>query len=151
METEFITGADSPLNEESEFKMTDEQLRTYEEGLSDPYLLHVREALDGYLHGTNNQENGESLYAPTVVDSLDSFKDYLKSKFVLLNAEPSIFGGQVFSIVFQDKPDKLFGAWVYKLAGGSYDLRGFWENRDFSKEVMEKIVKLYKIPELPAV
>ncbi len=148
---QFTTGADSPLTEDNEFKMTPEQLSEYEEGLSDPCLVHVREALDGYLHGTNNQENGESLYAPTVVDSLDDFKDYLKSRFVLLKAEPSVFGGKVFSIVFQDKPDKLFGAWVYKLSGGSYDLRGFWQNRDFDEDAMETILKVYKILQLPAV
>ncbi len=129
-----------------QFTMTEEQLRAYEEGLSDPYLLHVREALNGYLDGTNDED------ACSADDALDCFgKDYLKSKFVVLQVENSIFGGKVFSIVFQDKPDKLFGAWVYKLSGGSYDLRGFWQNRDFDEGAMETILKVYKILQLPAV
>ncbi len=101
----------------------------------DPFVKHLRTALDGYLSGTN-----EGMLAPgttasaTSVDGeltagLDSFsKAYYRSKFVVVALNPFVMGGKEIGIIFQDRPDKVFSAWVYgPLKTGGYDLKLFWE------------------------
>ncbi len=36
--------------------ITEKQLSAYERGLRDPYVLHLRKALNGYLDGTNVED-----------------------------------------------------------------------------------------------
>src|SRR3989344_9210150 len=45
-------------------------------------------------------------------------QDYLKSKFVVLQTDPAPGGGESIVLIFKDKPDKAFYAWVYR----------YWEN-----------------------
>jgi len=141
----------TPLIEEIEpIQFTPEELEKYSEVYENPYVLHIRKALNGYLEGTN-----EGMELPeTVIEAheyegtsagLDSFsKDYYKSKFIVYAINDSITGGKMVNIIFQDKPDKLFNVWVYKLAGDTYDLRGFWQNENFDEEKMNEIQKLYE-------
>ena len=135
--------------------MTAEQRSTYERGLRDPYILHVRKALNGYLKGINVDDICEvcvvKIKCGGIPSSLDCFsKDYFRSKFWVYWGEDAPGGGKMFSIIFQDKPDKLFVAWVYPYRGtGSFDLRGFWQQPDFDEEAMEAIVKVFKILQLP--
>ena len=101
--------------------------------------MHVRKALNGYLAGTN-----EGLSDPDDV-GLDSFsKDYYRSKFVVVWFDNSIAGGKDISILFQDKPDKLFTAWVYKTAVGEYELRGFWQSSTYTDEKLQELNKRFK-------
>ena len=134
-----------------ELEFTQEQLQKYYEVYENPYVLHLRQALNNYLDGGN-----EGIDAPEIVieagtfddgslAGLDSFsKDYYKSKFIVMAINDGLMGGKIINIIFQDKPDKLFNAWVYQLGGGGYDFRGFWENTNFTKEKMEIIHKQYK-------
>jgi hypothetical protein len=67
---------------------------------------------------------------------LDSFdKEYYKSKFAVLSLDNGITGGKLVDILFQDKPDRVFKAWVYKLGDGNYDLRDFWENTKATQDI----------------
>ena len=123
-------------------RMTEEQRSAYERGLRDPYVLHLRKALNGYLDGTNvgiiKPDYVIKYKCGGVPSGLDCFsKDYFKSKFVVFHVADGVLGGKVISIVFQDKPDRLFVAWVRRFGDGSYDLSGFWQNQTFDKEVME--------------
>jgi len=135
-----------------ELKLTPEQLKQYYQTYEDPFVLHIRKALTGYLNGTN-----EGISAPEVViksnklddgpAGLDSFdKNYYKSKFIVYAINDALAGGKMINIIFQDKPDKLFNAWVYRLADadGNYDLRGFWENTAFNEGKMATIRIIYK-------
>ena len=135
--------------------MTAEQRSAYVKGLRDPYVLHLRKALNGYLDGTNVEDTCTACVVKYkcggIPSSLDCFsKDYFKSKFVVRLGQNAPGGGKMFSIIFQDKPDKLFVAWVYKYGGGSFDLRGFWQNSRYDKEATEAILKAFKILHLPA-
>ncbi|MCX6756564.1 MAG: hypothetical protein NTW35_00185, partial [Candidatus Nomurabacteria bacterium] len=40
-------------------------------------------------------------------------KSYYKSKFLILSASDNDYGGVQAYIIFVDKPDKIFWAWVY--------------------------------------
>ena len=104
---------------------------TEEEIYNNPYIKHIRTAFNGYLDGSNT--GTEKAFRTMTLDSpgqekcgLDSFdKSYYKSKFFLYDASDSDYGGVQAYIVFKDKPDTLFWAWVYRLGGGGYSLRGF--------------------------
>jgi len=136
--------------------MTAEQRSAYERPLRNPYVLHLRKALNGYLDGTNVEDTCTACVVKYkcggVPSSLDCFsKDYFKSKFVVVQMSKALGGGKTLSIIFQDKPDKLFVAWVYPYRGsGTFDLRGFWQNSRYDKEAMEAIRKALNISQLPA-
>jgi hypothetical protein len=61
---------------------------------------------------------------------------------VVFAIDNALGGGKEVSIIFQDKPDKFFTAWVYKLAGGQYDLRELRENVQ-ATENLEVTLKAY--------
>lgn len=134
--------------------ITEEELQSYYAVYEVPYVLHLRKALNGYLTGTNEGMddpefviNGiketEKKYG--IKDGLASFsKDYYKSKFVVMWIEDSITGGKNIDIVFQDKPDNIFRAWVYgNPEANYYDLRAFYESTKSSEEKLY-FIKLYE-------
>lgn len=139
------------LEELKPVEFTQEQLTEYYKTYEDPYVKHVRVALNGYLDGSmkgidvveavvtaRTSPNG------TLV-GLDAYsKDYYKSKFIVIMASPSVAGGKEINIIFQDKPDKIFWTWVYAKEGGEYDLRGFSENKGIQGEKLQNMLILYK-------
>lgn len=133
-----------------EIKFTTDQLSQYYASYQDPYVIALRTALNGYLDGTNNGMDVpetviESSKREGYVDGLSSFsKDYYKGKFIVYAMENSPAGGKDIAIIFQDKPDKLFRAWVYMLGGGSYDLRGFSQDLSYTPDKMETLQKQYR-------
>lgn len=135
--------------EEEEPDFSEDELESYYAVYKDPYVLHLRKALNGYLNGTNEgMEIPIAVIESQVIDGkqygLSAFdKSYYKSKFVVLYLDNTDMGGKVIDILFQDKPDKIFRAWVYKLADGRYDLRGFWQLNIPDKELAE-IVKIFQ-------
>lgn len=51
---------------------------------------------------------------------------YLRSKFIVLSTDVAPGGGESIVLMFKDRPDKMFYAWVYGREGQDYfDLRGF--------------------------
>lgn len=140
-----------PTGEEiKELHFTQEELKSYYSSYKNPFVLHIRKALDNYLIGINEGINPVAIKADKgeggTIGGLDSFsKKYYKSKFIVFVINNSDFGGKIINIVFQDKPDKLFNAWVYQITDGSYELRGFWQNKTFTEIEMKKIQKEYKI------
>ena len=133
-----------------EIHFTEEQLKSYYSSYKNPFVLHIRKALDNYLAGTNESINLLAIKVDKAEDGtiggLDSFsKDYYKSKFIVFAINNNDFGGKTINIVFQDKPDKLFNAWIYQITDGYYELRGFWQNKTFTEKEMINIQKEYKI------
>ena len=55
----------------------------------------------------------------------------------------SVAGGEEINILFPDKPDKVFWVWVYKLADGGYETRGFKENPYYTHERIDYYLKQY--------
>ena len=154
------TVSGSTEGEIAELEFTPEQLEGYYKVYSNPFVLHVRKALNGYLDGTNDgilspetaikAQTLEGAFPGNGIENakstpagLDSFsKDYYRSKFIVMAIDDGITGGKIINIIFQDKPDKLFNAWVYK--GEDFELRGFWQNMNFTSEEMRKTVIQYK-------
>lgn len=122
-------------------------LEGYYRVYKNPFVLYLRKALNAYL------DNDRSSIATTAIEKdrledtiggLDSFdKDYYKSKFIVSAINDSIGGGKDIQIIFQDKPDRAFNAWVYKLAGGEYELRSFY-SVEGKEQIVKDIVEDYK-------
>jgi hypothetical protein len=151
--TEEAVVSPSAENTIEPLEFTEEQLESYYSSYQNPYVLHLRKALDGYLDGSNEgMEAPEAVINPGfetkgAINGLSKFdKEYYQSKFMVFTMNDSLAGGKEIAIIFQDKPDKLFTAWVYKLAGQeeAYDLRGFWQVLGYDEKKMEETRQLYK-------
>ncbi len=132
-------------------EFTQEQLSEYYKTYDDPYVKHVRVALNGYLDGSMKGIDVKEAVVTArtspngTLVGLDAYsKDYYKSKFIVIMASPSVAGGKEINIIFQDKPDKIFWTWVYGKEGGEYDLRGFSENKGIQGEKLQNMLILYK-------
>ena len=119
-----------------------------EEGIyTNPFVMHIRTAFKNYLAGsTDGVEDWKANTAGEQTCGLGSFdKALYKNKFVVLNAYKNDYGGVQADIVFVDKPDALFWAWVYQYGNesGEYTLRAFCENgpRDDKKAEFSKMMR----------
>lgn len=121
-----------------------------EEIYNNPYVKHIRVALNGYLAGTNNgvEEGALDAGESTPECGLNTFdKSYYKSKFIVYDVGDNDYGGVQTNIVFVDKPDTIFWAWTYRYAGDEdeYVLRGFCKNGppNGSKEKFLEMIRAF--------
>lgn len=132
----FFIPDQNPLNKDGLSKIAEAEQppriagnETEEEIYNNPYIKHIRTALNGYLDGSNTGAEEAIALDENKSDEcgLDSFdKSYYQSKFFLYDVSDNDYGGVQAYIVFVDKPDTIFWAWVYRLGGdGEYSLRGF--------------------------
>jgi hypothetical protein len=146
-----VDGQEAILDSVEEVTFNEEQMKTYLACYTDPCVMHVRKALNGYLAGTNEgmlipKATIEGIDTPDLKAGLARYdRSYYKSKFTVLALNDAITGGVNVRLIFQDKPDKVFVAWVYKTGDGIYDLRGFWEDMDLTQniEIIKKIYRKY--------
>lgn len=140
----------SDLNVPDSWKDTSNNIEDYYKVYKNPFVLYLRKALNAFLSNDSSdvnisnaavkKETGEG-----IISGLESFdKEYYKSKFVVLTINKSISGGVDIQIMFQDKPDRIFYAWVYQLADGSFELRGFNSKEKMEPKAMEAIQVEYK-------
>lgn len=132
----------SGLDSATEVIFSEAELKAYYASYGDPFVVHLRKALNGYLVGTND---GMSLPEVVIekrtdegsVYGLSSFdKSYYQSKFAIWRIDEALGGGKDITLIFQDKPDKIFHAWIYELGNGEgYDLREFREDTEDSKDI----------------
>ncbi|MEI8361589.1 MAG: hypothetical protein WCG01_05645, partial [bacterium] len=131
---------DVDMNMIAEETLSAADLKTMYGLFNDPYVIHIRKALNGYLAGTNigladpknviaKRSDGKLVYG------LSAFsKVYYKSKYFVWQIDKYVKGGKDVTIIFQDKPDRIFHAWIdYTTNNNQYVLRGFWENTQSSK------------------
>lgn len=130
-------------------ELNPKELEEYYQTYKKPYVQFVRKALDAYLANDSSGVN-ISMGAVTkdhregIISGLDSFdKSYYKSKFVVVTINDSIAGGKDIQIIFQDKPDRIFYAWVYQLADGTYELRGFNSKETINQELLDAAIEFY--------
>jgi len=132
-----------------QLETTEENLQRYYDVYKEPSVLHLRKALNGYLSGTTEGiETPEAVISKRIneegiLSGLDSFdKEYYKSKFIVYDIRKFLGDGDQITVIFQDKPNKMFQAWVYwnEKNPGYYDLRSFWQlptPDSFMGELME--------------
>jgi len=128
---------------------------TDEDIFNSPYIRQIRTSLNGYLDGTNSGIDEFALESETLEMpncGLDIFdKNIYKSKFTVISAKDGTYGGVITDIVFIDKPDTLFEAWVYKIGKegeDEYELRSFCqyqfdgvEDENLFKMIAPEVIK----------
>jgi len=121
--------------EEAQF--TPEQLEQYYVVYKNPDVRYLRTLFDGYL-----QASGGTAQEHHLLDKWD--KAYFRGKFIVMSREANTFGGTLITILFQDRPDRVFLAWVYPEANNkTLTLRKF-DAGDFSEEDIKRINARYK-------
>lgn len=110
-----------------EAQFTPEQLKDYYLVYKNPDVRYLRTLFEAYLDGSGGTEPEHQLLGKWN-------KDYYRSKFVVLSREGNTFGGTLITLLFQERPDKVFVAWVYpegnerKLTLKELDLGKFTED-----------------------
>lgn len=124
-----------------------EELDFYQEVSRDDFVKYLRVALDNFLSGKYGSathprtsykclhtgliegvqcpdgtfdEEGEFKYGLSKID-----RTYLASKFIVLGTDVAVTGGESIVLLFKDRPDKVFNAWVYRYRGEGDIIRGF--------------------------
>lgn len=72
--------------------------------LDNDYIREIRKFCDAYSRGEINDGK---------FDSLKPYKTLMKSKFIVIDIQPYIFGGVSAAIVFLDNTKPIFDTWVY--------------------------------------
>ena len=131
----------------------DQEIAYNEEIAKDEFVQYLRRAINDYLSSNyisynDNTCNFSGLLddkhcEDVAYDDLAEFIDYLDSKFIVLQIDIAPGGGSSLIILFKNKPDKLFYAWVYGHGDGYFDLRGFQEH--WSGEIETSIEDIQRI------
>ena len=104
--------------------------------LDNEYIRCLRKYLDDYNSGKIQNE------------SLDSYKEKVKGKFVIAWAEPCYFGGLFLQITFIDYPDDVFSSWIYSGVDEvqekviDYEVRSFSLNEEKSGFTKAEILEI---------
>lgn len=123
---------------------------TEEQVYKNPFIRHIRVAFDSYFKGLDTGIGKEAIEGLSDMPNcgMNKFdKSYYKSKFIVWDSEPSIYGGMVVDIVFIDKLDTIFWTWVYQYDNGDYALMALCENgpkaelKDEFVEIMKAMIK----------
>lgn len=120
--------------------LSDEELDAYYQVYSNPFAMHVRKALTNHLNGSD-----EGLYTGSnLMEQLEMFREYLPNRFVVLSIDPAGMGGYSILLMSQEKPDRIFEAWVYALSNGNLELREFSESDQFTISDVAEIADRYR-------
>lgn len=147
----------APLAQEMDF---------YKKVSKDNFVKYLRLALNNFLSGKygtpTNPKTSYKCYDTGLIDGVQcpdgAFDDngytyglskidptYLKSKFIVLQVDSAPMGGETIILLFKDKPDKVFGAWVYGYSENrGFDLRAFSEY-DLSQNEAQNIIETQKM------
>lgn len=126
------------------------ELEEYYQTYKNPFVIYLREALNAYLDNDISKVNITSNALIKTSDEnfirgLDAFdKEYYKSKFVVLTFTKHKAKGIELRIMFQDKPDRIFDAWIYRFADGDFELRGFASDENYDLEKIKELNNTYK-------
>ena len=139
----FLTHVSLPQDSQSskipegEEQFTQEQLAEYYLVYKNADVKYLRTVFDGYLGKSGGTEEERRL--------LNKWsKDYFRSKFVVMSRDNGTFGGTLITILFQDRPDKVFVTWVYPEGNDNkLALRAFDASK-YSEEDIKRIKISYK-------
>ena len=147
-ETSIVSG----VSQETEtFELVPEDREKYYRVYQNPFVLYLRKALNSYLANDSSQDcifKGAvtELSKEGIISGLDAFsKDYYKSKFIVTTIDDDIDGnGKGIQIIFQDKPDRIFFAWLGNNPSGEVCLLGFNSKEHFDEKAMKEMIDYYR-------
>jgi hypothetical protein len=128
----------SKIPDGGEAQFTPEQLEQYSLVYKNPDVRYLRTLFDSYYlknsRGTEQERQQLSKWN----------KDYFRSKFMVMSRENNTFGGTLITILFQDRPDKVFVAWIYPEGSNKQLTLRRFDVGDFSDEDIKRIKVRYK-------
>ena len=128
--------SNSPRIPDGEAQFTPTQLEQYYKVYKNADVRYLRTVFDAYLKSECSEQERQTL------DKWN--KEYFHSKFIVMSRDQNTFGGSFITILFQDRPDKVFVAWVYpEGAAKKLTLRNF-DLGNFSAEDVKRINTRYK-------
>jgi|GEM_PF-1217301 len=98
-------------------------VKEYSVYFTSPEIKHFRKSLNRFLDGSCQDASCYNNHLQAYGDLKNIDREYLKSKFIVIDANTALYGGKDLTILFEDKPDQLFKAVVYDYRDGTYDLR----------------------------
>lgn len=121
-----LTGPDDVDSGSGGSAVGDSRVQEYRSRMANPVVEFLGSVLDRIRDGKGGgdaviQDAGEAMEDLASVDS-----EYLESPFLPLSIERNTWGGRVVSVLFRNRPDRVYSAWVYGQGPGDYRLRGFW-------------------------
>lgn len=138
------------LTEPKPLIIDQKELKGYYGVYKNPYVVYLRKALNAYLANdssqacisegavTKEQRDG-------IITGLDVFsKDYYKSKFIVATIDNNKENGKDIQIIFQDKPDRIFYAWVGNNPSGEICLLGFNSKEHFDEKEIKEMIDYYR-------
>lgn len=137
--THLASAQDSKASKipDGEAQFTSEQLDQYYLVYKNPDVRYLRTAFDSYLSGSEGSEQERHLLSKWS-------KNYFRSKFIVLARVDNTFGGTLITMLFQDRPDKVFVAWVYPEGGAKKLALRRFDVGDFTEEDLRRIKLRYK-------
>jgi hypothetical protein len=122
---------------DGEAQFTPEQLEQYYLVYKNPDVRYLRTLFDSYLKNSGGAEQERQQLSKWN-------KDYFRSKFMVMSRENNTFGGTLITILFQDRPDKVFVAWIYPEGSNKQLTLRRFDVGDFSDEDIKRIQVRYK-------
>lgn len=124
--------ATGPAADVEEFQPSAGQLREYHAVYENGDVKHLRAVF------SRTQPDGETAL-------LAEAQAYLSGRFIVFSRDPVISGGVQLTVIFPDRPDAVWQAWVYdrKTAQDRYELRGF-RRAEVPEEELGRIRKRYR-------
>ena len=123
---------------DSEAPFTPEQLKSYYAVYSAPDVRYLRVLFDAYLAGASGHEGEFEIlkqWSP----------EYYRSKFIVISRGRAVMGGTSIDLIFQQKPDTVFYAWVFNTAGEQpLELRSFEPSDSWAKADISRVRAVYK-------
>lgn len=153
-----ICGSIFLLKKNNYYHASPEELTRYESVYHEYPVVFLRKALDAYIGATENKVVNDACIMPpaidakseslngkeTITEGLASFdSNYFKSKFVVWTYNQNKENGNDIEILFKDKPDRIFYAWVGRNKDGEICLLGF-NSTNNDPEILKNEIKTMK-------
>jgi hypothetical protein len=122
---------------DGEAQFTPEQLEQYSLVYKNPDVRYLRTLFASYLKNSGGTEQERQQLSKWS-------KDYFRSKFMVMSRDDNTFGGTLITILFQDRPDKVFVAWIYPEGSNKQLTLRRFDVGDFSDEDIKRIKVRYK-------
>ena len=135
-------------------KVSDDKLAQYKSVYQEYPVQYLRKAFDAYLENDSSKacilqiavtkSDGKDYGVEGITSGLESFdKDYYKSKFVVatFGDNKEIEGSKDIQIIFKDRPDRIFYAWIGNNPQGETCLLGFNSKNEIDPEKLREMLK----------
>jgi hypothetical protein len=100
-------------------------------------VRYLRSLFDSYLNRSGGTEQERQ-----ILSKWD--KAYFRSKFIVMSRDADTFGGTLITILFQDRTDKVFVAWVYPEGSNKQLTLRKLDAGDFNQEDIRRINGRYQ-------